>query len=125
MFNNFLETELRSRKFNNQNVFPQAVATAHMARAAMAAVRAMFPDRLISRCDDPWSPRLPDLSMWNFFLCGYLKSRVYGGKPRTLEEMKGAIRKQIGRINQEMLEREWKQTSLSYYKCLFPKMVNI
>jgi len=40
-----------------------------------------------------------------FFLWGYLKSRVYEGKPRTLEEPKGAIRKQIGMINQELLER--------------------
>jgi len=72
----------------------------------MAVVRAMFPDRLISRCGDvPWPPRSPDLSMCDFFLWGYLKSRVYEGKPRTLEELKGAIRKQIGMINQELLER--------------------
>jgi len=72
----------------------------------MAVVRAMFPDRLTSRCGDvPWPPRLPDLSMYDFFLWGYLKSRVYEGKPQTLEEMKGAIRKQIGMINQKLLER--------------------
>jgi hypothetical protein len=41
-----------------------------------------------------------------FFFCGgYLKSGVYEGKPRTLEELKGAIRKQIGMVNQELLER--------------------
>jgi len=44
--------------------------------------------------------------MCDFFLWGYLKSRVYEGRPRTLEELKGAIRKQIGMINQELLERE-------------------
>jgi len=72
----------------------------------MAVVRAMFPDRLISRWGDvPWSPRSPDLSMCDFFLWGYLKSGVYEGKPRTLEELKGAIRKKIGMINQELLER--------------------
>jgi hypothetical protein len=43
--------------------------------------------------------------MCDFFLWGYLKSRVYEGKSRTLEELKGAIRKQIGMINQELLER--------------------
>ena len=72
----------------------------------MAVVRAMFPDRLISRCGDvPWLPRSPELSMCDFFLWGYLKSRVYEGKPRTLEGLKGAIRKQIRMINQELLER--------------------
>jgi hypothetical protein len=40
-----------------------------------------------------------------FFLWGYMKSRLYEGKPRTLAELKGAIRKQIGTINQELLER--------------------
>jgi len=44
--------------------------------------------------------------MCDFVLWGYLKSRVYEGRPRTLEELKGAIRKQIGMINQELLERE-------------------
>ena len=40
-----------------------------------------------------------------FFMWGCFKSRVYEGKPRTLEELKGAIRKQIGMINQELLDR--------------------
>ena len=107
MINNCLESELRSRRNNNQNVwFQQDGATAHTARAAMAVVRAMFPDRLISRCGDvPWPPRSPNLSMCDFFLWGYLKSRVCEGKPRTLEELKGAIHKQIGLINQQLLER--------------------
>ena len=105
MINNFLEPELRSRRINNRNVWVQQDgATAHTVRAAMAVVRAMFPDRLISQCGDvPW-PQSPDLSMCDFFLWGYLKSRVYEGKPRTLEELKGAICKQIGMINQELLE---------------------
>ena len=95
-------------RVKNQNVLLQQDGdTAHTARAAMAVVRVMFPDRLISRFGDiPWPPRSPDLSMCVFFfLWGYLKSRVYERKPRTLEELKGAIRKQIGMINQELLER--------------------
>jgi len=72
MINNFLEPELRSQRIKNQNVwFQQDGATAHTARAALAVVRAMFPDRLISRCDVPWPLQSPNLSM----------SRVYKGKP--------------------------------------------
>ena len=86
--------------------FQQDGATAHTARAAMTVVRAMYPDSLILGCGDVlWPPRSPDLSICDFFLWGYLKSRVYEGKPRTLEELKGANRKQIGMINQELLER--------------------
>jgi len=107
MINNFLEPELWSRRINNQNVwFQQDGATTHTARVAMAVVRAMFPDHLISQCGDvPRPPRSPILSMCNFFLWGYLKSHVYEGKPQILEEMRGAIRKQIGMINKELLER--------------------
>ena len=118
MINNFLEPELWSRRINNHNVwFQQDGATANTARAAMAVVRAMFPDCLISRCGDvPWPPRSPDFLMCDFFLWGYLKSRVYEGKPQTLEELKSAIRKQIGMINQEMLERAeanfWEQLQM-------------
>jgi hypothetical protein len=68
--------------------FQQDGATAHTARAAMAVVRVILPDRLISR----WPPRSPDLSMCDFFLWGYLKPRAYEGKPRTLEELKAERR---------------------------------
>jgi len=106
MISNFLEPELQNRRINNQNVwFQQDGATTHTARAAMAVVRAMFPDRLISRCGGvPWPPWSPDISMCDFFLWGYRRSHVYKGKPRT-EELKGTICKQIGMINQELLER--------------------
>jgi len=78
MINNFLEPQLRSRRISNQNVwFQQDGATANTARAAMAVVRAMFPDRLISRCGDvPWPPRSPELSMCDFF-CGATSRHVY------------------------------------------------
>jgi hypothetical protein len=59
-----------------------------------------------------------------FFLWVFLRSHVYEGKPRTLEELKGAIRKQVRMINQELMERV-EQTSGSDYKCAFSKMVII
>jgi hypothetical protein len=40
---------------------------------------------------------LPDL--W-----GYLKSRVYTNRPRTIEELKLAIRQEIAALLQKMLE---------------------
>ena len=77
--------------------FQQDGATAHKARTSMTAVRAAFPNHVISRFGDlPWPPRSPDLSMCDFYLWGFLKSPVYAGKPRTLEELKTAIRENIG-----------------------------
>lgn len=83
----------------------------------MNVVRAAFPNRAISHFGDvPWPPRSPDLSMCDFYLWGYLKSRVYEGKPRTLEELKTAIRDRIEEIDEETVGRveanfrEWLQT---------------
>ena len=41
--------------------------------------------------------------MWDFYLWGFLKSPVYAGKPRTLGELKTAIRENIREIGEETL----------------------
>jgi len=38
-----------------------------------------------------------------FFLWGYLKSKVYVQKPRTVDNLKVSIRKEIATVPQEML----------------------
>ena len=48
-------------------------------------------------------PRSPDLSACDFFLWGYLKSKVYVRKPRTVDNLKVSIREEIATVPQEML----------------------
>ena len=48
-------------------------------------------------------PRSPDLSACNFFLWGYLKSKVYVRKPCTVDDRKVSIRDEIATLPQEML----------------------
>ena len=107
MFENCSLPELRRREINRASMwFQQDGATAHTARASMIAVRAAFPNHVISCFGDlPWPPRSPDLSMCNFYPWGFLKSRVYAGKPRTLGELKTAIRENIKEIGEETLVR--------------------
>ena len=70
----------------------------------MTAVRAAFPNHVISRFGDvPWPLRSHDLSMCNFYLWGFLKSHVYVGKPCTLGELETAIRENIQEIGEEIL----------------------
>jgi len=72
----------------------------------MTIIRNMFPGHLISRFGDvSWPPRSPDRSTCDFFLWGYLKSRVYTHKPRTLNDLKEAIRQEICSINRQLLAR--------------------
>jgi len=53
------------------------------------------------RC--PLAPTLTTLSACDFFLWGYLKSKVYVRKPRTVDDLKVPIRKEIATMPQEML----------------------
>jgi len=39
----------------------------------------------------------------SFFLWGYLKSKVYVGKPRTVDDLKVSVREEIAIVQQEML----------------------
>ena len=82
MLRNFCEPELCHRGIDLSSVwFQQDGATAHIARASMSVLREMFPQHVISRGSDiPWLAHLPDLSACDYFLWGYLKSRVFISK---------------------------------------------
>ena len=72
----------------------------------MTIVGKIFPGQLISCFGDMlWTPRSPDLSNCDFFLWGYLKSRVYSHKPRTFNDLKEAIRQEIRPIDRQLLAR--------------------
>ena len=61
-------------------------------------------DGVVSRFGHvPWPPRSPDLSACDFFLWGYLKSKVYVRKPRTVDDLKVSIREEIATVPKEML----------------------
>lgn len=103
MFNEFFLPELRRKRIPIRQVwFQQDGATAHTARNSMETIRAVFRGRIISGFGYiEWPPRSPDLSMCDYFW-GFLKSRVYQHKPRTLQELKEAIRVEVKRIDRAM-----------------------
>ena len=72
----------------------------------MNCLRQMFPGRLISlRGDVNWPARSPDLTPCDFFLWGYLKSKVYIKRPNTMEDLINNIEAEIGRILADILVR--------------------
>lgn len=84
--------------------FQQDGATAHTARATTDILKDAFPGRLISRFGDlHWPARSPDLTVPDFFLWGFLKSRVYINKPETLEALKENIRHECENLSPETL----------------------
>ncbi|GFV49145.1 DUF4817 domain-containing protein [Trichonephila clavipes] len=51
----------------------------------------------------PMAPRSPDLTLADFWLWGYLKSRVYLSGPSSVSELKDAIRREVSSIHLDML----------------------
>ena len=83
--------------------FQRDGATAHTSRRAMGILREMFLGHLISlRGDLGWPVRSLDLNPCNFFLWEYLKSKAYINCPRSIEQLKDAIRQEITAISHEM-----------------------
>ncbi|KAL1458663.1 hypothetical protein WDU94_008793, partial [Cyamophila willieti] len=88
MVNEFLLPQLDELGLENM-WFQQDDATAHTARATIHLLKQAFPGRLISRFGDiHYSARSPDLSVLDFFLLGFLKSRVYVNRAQTLDVLK-------------------------------------
>jgi len=107
MLRNFCEPELLRRGTDLSSVWlQQDGATAHTGRASMSVLGEMFPQHVISRSGNvPWPARSPDLSACDYFLWGYLKSRVFISKPRTIAELRQSIKEEIVAIPEQMTRR--------------------
>lgn len=71
-----------------------------------------FPDRWMGRSTRrypspyPWPARSPDLTVCDFFLWGYLKSKLYRGQNYgSLQELREAIEHEMGEIPPEIIRR--------------------
>ena len=84
--------------------FQRDGATAHVAVISIAALHHLFPQRVISRFGYvPW-PHSLDLTAPDFFLRGYLKSKVYSNRPTDLHTFKENIQEEIARLAEETLQ---------------------
>lgn len=102
MLQNFLAPTLQDFDgFNQRSWFQQDGATCHTSNDSLSAVREIFGKKVISkRGDINWPPRSPDLSPMDFFLWGYLKSKVFDTNPVSTEELKERIREEMQNISQ-------------------------
>jgi hypothetical protein len=106
MLHTFLELELQRLGAETQTLwFQQDKATVHTARTTMCVLNEMLPARVISqRGNIEWPARSPNLNACNFFLWGYLKSKAYEEKPRTMVDLKQNIRDKVAAISPTMLQ---------------------
>lgn len=84
--------------------FQQDGAPPHFARQVREYLNTVFPGQWIGRRGPiEWPARSPDLTPLDFFLWGYLKSKVYKEKPQNLEDLKFKIRNEISQINENTI----------------------
>jgi len=99
--------------------FQQDGATARTARRSLRVLREMFPGRLISlRRDMEWPARSQDLSLYDIFLWGYVKEKVFKHCPRSLEDLKETIQQDIDPIPPELTRRVMKKFRESLKQCV-------
>ncbi|CAK9827801.1 hypothetical protein ANTRET_LOCUS5451 [Anthophora retusa] len=85
--------------------FQQNGATCHTSKETVALLKEMFNGRVISRGGDiNWPPRSCDLTPLDFFLWGFLKSKVYANNPKTIDELKNNIIAAINEIEFQLCE---------------------
>lgn len=119
MLENFLIPELRRFPVNENTYFQQDGATSHTARVSMDLLRNLFPNRLISRNGDiQWPPRSPDLSSCDYFLWGYLKSKVFENRPRTVQDLKFRIGQEVRAITPAILRRVSENFRMRLRQCV-------
>lgn len=120
MLRNFFFPQLSEfRGYNSATWFQQDGATCHTSNESLAVAKEMFAGKLISRRGDiPWPPRSPDLTPPDFFLWGYMKSRVYSNNPTTIAKLKANIREEIAAIPRAMYERVFVNLKSRFEECL-------
>ena len=117
MINEFLSPNLPPN--NGTLWFQQGGATAHTAVISIAALRRLFPQRVISRfLGVSWPPLSPDLTDPDFFLWGYLKSKVYSNRPTDLHTLKENIREETAKISEETLQAVMRSFLTRVHLCI-------
>ena len=82
--------------------FEQDGASPHTSRLTLITwLEDRSGDRISRKTRRGWPPHSPDLTPLNFFLWGYLKSKVYAGDPQNLDQLNHGIISEVRRINCE------------------------
>lgn len=90
---------------DNSLWYQQDGAPAHYTRPVRQYLDTVFPGRWIGRRGAiEWPARSPDLTPLDFFLWGYLKSKVYVNRPNNIEELKIRITDEIRLIEPSVID---------------------
>ena len=92
--------------------FMQDGATAHTSNIVLEYLNDTFKEKVISRrypevheCGQFWPAHSPDLNPCDYFLWGYLKSKVYKPKPVDTEMLLRNIKREVKKISGDTCKR--------------------
>jgi len=83
-------------------LFSTSCASPHTSKKAQNYLRSKFGEKFIDKKKLP--PKSPDLNPCDYFLWGYLKSRVYNPLPKDLDDLKANIEREIKNISTDTLK---------------------
>ncbi|KAK2951235.1 putative transposable element tc3 transposase [Blattamonas nauphoetae] len=105
VLNDYLFPALRKRTNFRRQFFMQDGASPHTALETGTFLNHALPNRWIGMIGTiEWRARSPDMTPCDFFWWGHLFDKMYAHSPDTLEELKNAIRTEMGRISIEMCQ---------------------
>jgi len=107
----FWPEHLRTSEYKKY-YFQKDGAPPHTSNIVQEWLASKFGQKFLAK--DTWPARSPDLKSCDYFLWGYLKDRVYKPMPKTLDELKVNIEREIRNIKPDIL----KSTFLNFRKIL-------
>jgi hypothetical protein len=96
--------------------YQQDGTTCHTSNASMREIESSFKTEFFKK--KLWPPRSPDLTPADFFLWGLLKGKVYKNTPRTIEQLKDALRQEIQAVNVDTLGKVFQNLEKRFQVCL-------
>lgn len=110
MLNSFFWPKVLKTAEYEKYYFQQDGARPHTATAVQTWLYDKFGQKFVDK--DLWPPRSPDLNPCDFYLWGHLKQVVYNPLPKTLDDLKANIEREIKNISKNIL----KSTFLNFQK---------
>lgn len=99
--------------------FQQDGAPPHYSRVVRQYLNERFPRQWIGRRGPiEWPARSPDLTPLDFFLWGYLKTKIYKTEPASLEELRRRIVHECSLITPQMLQNVRRNFEQRLYNCM-------
>ena len=104
---------------HDELIFQQDGAPPHFVPPVRQFLNDQFPGRWIGRRGPiEWPPRSPDLSPLDFFLWGWLKSKIYTSQTTSLENLRATITRYCSEIPPETFQNVRAETEARFYHCM-------